>query len=156
MEQRTGLGDTFLVRHSTSLDDLQWIQQLATEEGWQTRARDAECYSGIMRDFFIGELNGERISCISLIRHSEACVFAGYCMVLKDYRGKGYGERTRKAAFDEYVTDETTIQFIAVKHLVELYKRIGYQPFWAIRRYELPIKPRRAQSHFHYQVRKLS
>ena len=34
---------TFVVRRATSLDDLQWVMNQGTEEGWMRCERDAEC-----------------------------------------------------------------------------------------------------------------
>ena len=61
--------ETFTVRKAASLDDLQWVMEMASEEGWGQHEKEAECFfsAGIASYFFIGELNGKRISCISVI-----------------------------------------------------------------------------------------
>ena len=59
-----GQKEKFVVRRAASLDDLQWVVKRASEEGWTPREKDAECYfaAGLTSNFFIGELNGERIT----------------------------------------------------------------------------------------------
>ena len=59
---------TFIVRRATSLDDLKWVMSQATEEGWMRHEKEAECYftAGLLPDFLIGELIGERIASLSL------------------------------------------------------------------------------------------
>ena len=63
--------EAFVVRHATSLDDLQWVIRKATEEGWMPRKKEAECYftASLAPDFFIGELNSERITSLCAVRH---------------------------------------------------------------------------------------
>ena len=87
--------NTFIVRRANSLDDLQWVMHRATEEGWRQCENDAECCftAGLTSAFFIGELNGDRIGSVSLVRHGDSPYFVGYLMVLKSYRGQGYGKK---------------------------------------------------------------
>ena len=67
------------------------IKQFA-EMGLDNQAKEAECYyaAGLTDSFLIGELNEERISCISVVKHRENEAFGGY---LFTYRGQGYGRR---------------------------------------------------------------
>ena len=54
----------FVIRHATSLDDLQWVMRMAAEEGFTPREKEAECYftAGLTPYFYIGELNGEKLA----------------------------------------------------------------------------------------------
>ena len=58
-EGRSKNEETFVIRHATSLDDLQWVIKLASEEGFAPRKKEAECYfsAGLTPYFYIGELN---------------------------------------------------------------------------------------------------
>ena len=88
--------ETFVIRRATSLADLQWVIKMATEEDILPREKEAECYlsAGLTPYFYIGELKGERISCMSLVRHGESSVIGGYNIVHKSYRGhKGMEKR---------------------------------------------------------------
>ena len=108
--------DNFLVRRATSLADLQWVMKLASKEDWRPRERDAECYfsAGITQDFFIGDLNGERVSCISVVRYGKSVAFIGYYIVAKPYRGQGYGFETWKTALASINDQYNDQQLIAV------------------------------------------
>ena len=128
--------EAFIVRRATGIEDLQWVIELATEEGFTTRENDAECYisAGIASEFFIGELNGERISCISVVRHGESVAFIGYYIVTKPHRGKGYGLKTWTTALAG-IDDQCNRQLVAVMNMNDQYQKSGFQPRWTIRRY---------------------
>ena len=101
-EDKSKLKETYVIRRATSLDDLQWVIKQFAEMGLDNRAKEAECYyaAGLTDSFLIGELNGERISCISVVKHRENEAFGGYFFTAKPYRGQGYGRRMY-----EYATD---------------------------------------------------
>ena len=129
-------GQSFIVRRARSLDDLQWVTRLAVEEGYCPREREAECYfsAGLLSDFFIGELNGERISCICVVRHGESVAFVGYYIVDKPYRRRGYGLKTWKAALAD-IGDQCNGQLVAVLNMKDQYQKSGFQPGWLVKRY---------------------
>ena len=124
----------FIIRRANSLDDLQWVLKLANR---MTRAKDAECYfsAGLTNDFFIGELNGERISCIAIIRHGNSLTFACFIVVAEPFRGKGYGLKTWKAAFAD-IGEEYEVQLIAVLNMQDQYKKSGFKPGWRVARFK--------------------
>ena len=126
----------FDVRRATSLDDLQWVFKMGADEGWILRAMDANSYltTGIMQDFFIGELDGERISCVSIVRHSKTLAFVGFYFTQRPFRGKGYGMKTWKAAFEEVGTD-VEFQLHSVANVQHVYMKSGFQPGWIVRQY---------------------
>ena len=51
------------------------------------------------RGFFVGELDGKLISCLSIVRYTNNYAFLGHYKVDKPYQEKGYGLQTWKAAF---------------------------------------------------------
>ena len=94
--------ETFLIRRATSLDDLQWVIEMATEEeGFMPREKEAECYfsAGLTSYFYIGELNGKRIGCASLVKHGESEAIGSYYIIAKPYRGSGFGKKTVQFLF---------------------------------------------------------
>ena len=127
----------FIIRRAISLDDLQWVLKRTTEESWMTGAKDAECYfsAGLTNDFFIGELNGERISCIGMVRHGNSLAFVGFFVVVEQFRGKGYGLKTWKAAFAD-ISEECEVQLVAVLDMQDRYEKIGFQPGWIVTRFK--------------------
>ena len=128
--------DSFVIRRAISLADLQWVIKMTAEEGHTPRAKEAECYflAGITPSFYIGELNGKPIGCISLVKHGESVAAGGYYIVDRPYRGKGYG----KQMFDLCLTDgdQCSIQTMGRMGMKEKYQKSGFQPGWMINLYE--------------------
>ena len=126
----------FLIRRAKSLDDLQWVIKLATEEGFIPREKEAECYfsAGLTPYFYIGELKGKRIGCISLVRHGETMAFRGYLIIAKAYRKQGYG--VELFDFTEALIDQRDIRMMAVMKMKDHFQERGYQPGWIVKVYQ--------------------
>ena len=133
---------TFVVRRATSLDDLQWVMNQATEEGWMYHEKEAECYftAGLLPDFFIGELNGERIASLSFVNHGNSLYFGGNLIVLKPYRGQGYGKKLWDTAVasldDQYIIHGASVLNINDAHTL---MNLPTCPGWISRRYTFDI-----------------
>lgn len=66
----------------------------ADEEGWNPGINDAECfYATDPSGFFIGELDGVPICCMSNVVYDDKFAFAGFYIVKPEYRDYGYGSR---------------------------------------------------------------
>ena len=128
--------ETFVIRRATSLDDLQWVIEMATEEGWSPCKKEAECYfsAGLTPYFYIGELNGKRVGCISLVKHEESVATGSYYIVAKPYRGSGFG----KKLFDCWLSsrDQCNIQIFSLIHMKDYYQKRGFQPRWIAKNYK--------------------
>ena len=137
---------TFVVRHANSLDDLQWVTNQASEEGWMPYEREAECCftAGLTSDFFIGELNGERISSVSFMRHEDSLFFGGHLIVLKSYRGKGYGQKMWDTAVAS-LGDQYTIHGSSVLNIKDVHTimNLPTRPGWILRRYTFDVSQAR-------------
>ena len=129
--------ETFLIRRATSLADLQWVVKMATEEDILPREKEAECYfsAGLTPYFYIGELKGERISCMSLVRHGESSVIGGYNIVHKSYRGQGYGRKMMEVGLKN-LSDQCNIQTLAPRSSINPYQKHGYQSGWIVNSYQ--------------------
>ena len=129
---------SFVVRRANSLDDLQWVIKRATEEGFTQREREAECYfaAGLTPHFFIGELNGERITCMCAVKHERNCFYCGLVNVHTSYRGHGYGQKIWDAAVDS-LGDQWTMYGASAKHIrdAHTYMNCPTMPGWISRRY---------------------
>ena len=127
---------TFLIRRAKSLDDLQWVMKMATEVGWGPREKEAECYfsAGLTPYFYIGELKGKRIGCVSLVRHGETMAFVGYRILAKPFREEGYGERL--AEFVESLGDKRNIQTMVDMKQKDVTQKRGYHPGWKVTVYQ--------------------
>ena len=58
--------NSFVIRRTKCLDDLQCAIKMVGEVGFNPREKEAECYfsAGLTLYFYIGELNGKQIACI--------------------------------------------------------------------------------------------
>ena len=128
--------ETFVIRRATSLEDLQWVIEMATEEGWSPRKKEAECYfsAGLTPYFYIGELNGKRIGCISLVKHGESEAIGRYYITAKPYRGSGFGKKMYNSCLS--YKDQCNIQTFSLTHLVDYHVKNGFKPGWPIKRYQ--------------------
>jgi len=64
----------------------------AATEGWNPGLHDADCfYAADQRGFLIGELDGEPIASISVVKYGSSFGFLGFYIVKPEHRGKGYG-----------------------------------------------------------------
>jgi len=92
--------DEFQIRTMRS-DELAFAIDLAATEGWNPGLHDAECfYAADAGGFFIGELGGERVGCISAVSYHGRYGFIGLYIVRPQFRGQGYGRRLWQAAMD--------------------------------------------------------
>lgn len=72
-------------------DDMKFIMSLAENEGWNPGLNDGACFfSADSQGFFIGEVDGTPIGCISAIKYN-GFGFIGLYIIEKTHRGKGYG-----------------------------------------------------------------
>jgi hypothetical protein len=133
--------DTFVIRQAKSLADLQWAMKQASDEGWRMRAKEAESYfsAGLANAFFIGELNRERICCMSAFKLGDDLATGGMYIVSKLFRGKHYGLQVFETAISE-IGSPSNACFYSPMYMMDKYRdHVGYQPHWVSRRYEIPI-----------------
>lgn len=72
--------------------DMDFAINWAATEGWNPGKNDADCFYGVdPNGFFLGELDGEPIGCISAVAYNISFGFIGFYIVKAEYRGKGYG-----------------------------------------------------------------
>ena len=87
--------------------------------------------------FFVGELNGEPISCMSVVKYADKFAFLGNYKVDEQYRGNGFGLRTWQAAMAS-ISKDYNMTGHAVEEKVPMYKKsIGFQPKWRVQRFDL-------------------
>jgi len=89
----TAKKDVFLIRPVKSLKEVEDIHiENAKIEGWGPAPYDATVFYNLDKQgFYIGELNGKPITCISVVNWSDTYSFVGFYVCQKDFRGKGYG-----------------------------------------------------------------
>jgi ribosomal protein S18 acetylase RimI-like enzyme len=90
----------FVVR-SMAGADLQLALDWAAEEGWNPGLHDAHCfYAADANGFFVGELDGVPIGCVSAVRYGSEFGFMGLYIVRPEHRGRGFGLALWRAALD--------------------------------------------------------
>jgi len=90
----------FKIRNA-EYNDIALFLKWAENEGWNPGLNDIDpFFSCDENGFFIGELDGKPICCISAVSYGDDYGFIGFYIVLPEYRGKGYGYRIWKNAMD--------------------------------------------------------
>ncbi len=117
--------DNFIVRPMT-LDDLKLAVSWANNEGWNYGIDDANnFYVADPQGFLIGELNGQPISCISVVRYSQKFSFIGVYIVKPEWRKKGFGLKTWQEALKLINNQPTGLD--AVLEQVNIYRKCGFK-----------------------------
>jgi GNAT superfamily N-acetyltransferase len=80
-------------------DELNVVLEWASAEGWNPGLHDAECfYAADPEGFFLAELAGEPVGCVSAVAYDERYGFLGLYIVRPQYRGRGFGLQLWNAA----------------------------------------------------------
>lgn len=117
-----------MIRHAKETD-MPYIISLAQNEGWNPGIVDGEAfYAADPNGFFIGELDGIPISCISAVRYGSFG-FIGLYIVEKPFRGMGYGMAIWNRAME--ALSDCNIGLDGVIAQQENYKKSG---FWLANR----------------------
>jgi GNAT superfamily N-acetyltransferase len=86
--------ETFAVRRMRA-DELGMIGIWAAQEGWNPGVHDAAAFfAADPHGFFVGELDGKPVSCISCIAYDDEFGFLGQYIVHPAAQGRGYGVQT--------------------------------------------------------------
>jgi len=83
--------NNYIVRNADE-NSLDFMIDLAQKEGWNPGLHDKKAFfNADTNGFFIGELDGEPVSCISTVKYEDKFGFLGFYIVKEGFRGKGYG-----------------------------------------------------------------
>ncbi|MFE8940640.1 GNAT family N-acetyltransferase [Streptomyces sp. NPDC007872] len=80
--------------------DWELVRSWAAEEGWNPGLSDVTAF--FAQDpggFFLGRIDGEPISAVSVVGYDDAYAFLGFYLVRPELRGLGHGLATWRAAF---------------------------------------------------------
>ncbi|GGZ30489.1 N-acetyltransferase GCN5 [Streptomyces inusitatus] len=112
---------------AASPEDWHRIAEWAAAEGWNPGHGDVACFHPTdPRGFFIGRLDGEPVSAVSVVTYSDDFAFLGYYLVRPDLRGKGLGLATWRAAFPH--AGNRVVGLDAVPAQQANYQRSGFHP----------------------------
>ncbi|EDV19397.1 uncharacterized protein TRIADDRAFT_62132 [Trichoplax adhaerens] len=117
-----------------SSDQVKWIMKMVEDEGWNPGCKDPITFQ--LSDplgIFVGLLNGEVIGCVAGVQY-EDFGFGGLFIMMKKYRGKGYGMKLFLHALNR-LRKCPKIGLDAVLEQVSNYQNAGFQTFHHTMRY---------------------
>ena len=128
--------NTFLVRQLTTAEEVRLhVTPKMTAGGFKPGALDyASFFASDETGFFVGELDGQVLSCISVVKHSASYAFVGHYIVDKQYRGLGYELRTWKTAMAS-VKEDCNVGLNAVLEVEPVYEKSGFKRAWCTQRF---------------------
>jgi len=123
-----------------SLADWPTIQGWCADEGWSPGDHDGPCF--LAQDpegFFIGRIGGEPVSAVSVVNYGDAFSFLGLYLVKPEFRGRGHGLATWKAALPR--AGDRTIGLDGVVAQQDNYRKSGFSPAHRTVRYCADLTP---------------
>ncbi|MFD7667983.1 GNAT family N-acetyltransferase [Streptomyces sp. NPDC059788] len=123
---RSGAGPAGgLTVRAATLEEWREVAEWAAAEGWNPGHGDTDCFHATDPDgFFIGLLDGQLVSSVSVVNYSSRYAFLGYYLAHPDHRGRGLGLATWRAAVPH--AGERTIGLDAVPEQEATYRRAGF------------------------------
>ncbi|MGN9762534.1 GNAT family N-acetyltransferase [Streptomyces sp. SD31] len=115
-----------LVVTRAGLDDWPVISGWAAAEGWNPGLADGPAFFAQDPDgFFLGRIDGEPVSAISVVNYGTDYAFLGCYLVRPDLRGRGHGLTTWKTALAH--AGSRTIGLDGVVAQQDNYRRSGFE-----------------------------
>ncbi|MBI1389975.1 MAG: GNAT family N-acetyltransferase [bacterium] len=116
-------------------NDLETAIEWAAEEGWNPGLYDGDpFYLTDPNGFFIGELDGEPVSCISAVAYDDTYGFIGFYIVKPGHRGNGYGYAIWKHAMQYLGGRRIGLDGVVAQQAN--YQKSGFHLAYRNRRYE--------------------
>ncbi|MEA5573411.1 GNAT family N-acetyltransferase [Calothrix sp. UHCC 0171] len=127
------------------LSDLQLALSWAALEGWNPGINDVESfYAADSSGFFVGELDGEPIGCISIVCYDKTFAFIGLYIVKPEHRGQGYGTQIWQNAWQQMTQrldlNRCSVGLDGVVEREETYRRLGFIPAYRHIRHVYELK----------------
>jgi hypothetical protein len=118
-----------------SADDVQRMARWAGDEGWNPGNTDA--YAFFAADpgaFLIGRLDGEPVTCISVVKYGQTFGFLGFYIARPVVRGKGYGIQNWRAGMARLAGRNVGLDGVVPQQAN--YRKSGFRNAWNNIRYE--------------------
>ncbi|MFF2326591.1 MULTISPECIES: GNAT family N-acetyltransferase [unclassified Streptomyces] len=120
---------------TASADDLTTQAEWAHAEGWNPGLADRHAFSAAdPRGFLIGRLDGEPVSCVSVIRYGSGFGFLGFYLTRPGMRGRGYGIQLWRAGLARLEGRNVGLDGVVAQQ--SNYRRSGFRSVWTNMRYE--------------------
>ncbi len=118
-----------------SADDVQRMARWAADEGWNPGKTDAHAFfAADPAGFLVGRLNGEPVTCISVVKYGEGFGFLGFYIARPGVRGKGYGIQTWNAGMKRLAGRNVGLDGVVAQQAN--YRKSGFRLAWNNIRYE--------------------
>ncbi|MEU1159130.1 GNAT family N-acetyltransferase, partial [Streptomyces sp. NPDC005918] len=106
-------------------DDWRVVTGWAADEGWNPGLTDTPSFFAQDPDgFFLGRVDGEPVSAISVVNYGDAYAFLGCYLVRPDLRGRGHGLATWRAGLAH--AGARTVGLDGVPAQQDNYRRSGF------------------------------
>ncbi|MEY9861616.1 GNAT superfamily N-acetyltransferase [Catenulispora sp. GAS73] len=107
-------------------DDWPVFESWAAGEGWNPGPADGGCFLAQDPDgFFVGRIDGQPVSAVSVVNYGETFSFLGFYLVHPDFRGQGHGYATWQAALAH--AGDRVIGLDGVLEQQDNYRRSGFR-----------------------------
>jgi hypothetical protein len=106
-------------------EEVELIRTWSTAGGWNPGLHDGPCFFATDPEgFFIGELDGRPVSCISCVAYDDSFGFLGQYLVKPEFRGQGYGIHTWRAGMAHLGTRNVGLDGVLAQQ--SNYERSGF------------------------------
>ncbi|MBZ3901416.1 GNAT family N-acetyltransferase [Streptomyces griseiscabiei] len=120
-------GPQDLVVTRATPEDWAVVARWAGEEGWNPGFADPACFfAQDPEGFFIGRLDGEPVSSVSVVTYGCDYAFLGFYLVRPELRGRGHGLATWKTALAH--AGARTVGLDGVVAQQDNYRQSGFEP----------------------------
>lgn len=110
------------------------VREWAADEGWNPGLDDTPSFfAQDPEGFFLGRIDGEPVSAVSVVNYDERYAFLGFYLVRPDLRGRGYGLATWNAGLKH--AGQRTVGLDGVVAQQSNYRRSGFAPAHRTARY---------------------
>ncbi|MEU0398828.1 GNAT family N-acetyltransferase [Streptomyces sp. NPDC006197] len=130
---------------SATPQDWTIVRSWAAEEGWNPGLSDIPAFfAQDPAGFFLGRVDGEPVSAISVVTYDDSYAFLGFYLVRPELRGLGHGLATWRAALAH--AGGRTVGLDGVPDQQDNYRRSGFTTAYRTARYvgEVPAPERPA------------
>ncbi|MER7837539.1 GNAT family N-acetyltransferase [Streptomyces sp. NPDC096040] len=141
-----------LVVTQAASDDWPVVRGWAADEGWNPGLSDVPAFfAQDPEGFFIGRIDGEPVSAVSVVNYSADYAFLGWYLVRPDLRGHGHGLATWKTALAHAGTRTVGLDGVVAQQ--DNYRQSGFELAYRTARFvgsapaaEIPegVRPARA------------